>query len=741
MSNDSLSFIPAQVTKPTSLPQEAEGKSCSIAGHRAGKQFLGSKVDESPAVLQETSAKVGTLSEKIPKPPTRPLPPLPTSSRPPIPTKPLPPTPLQSRDTVLSTPASSPPLRTAPPIPDRATKPALKSREEIALSRKIGYMREPTPKVTQVVGRSTLSLSNAEIVDNLKYVLKSDNDKLLSAFSRFLSTKMTPQREGVKQEFLPMLRDELNTRVKEGKISESQIPPQVKQFLEANQTQTEKVPSRPTRNSQNASDKSAQLHSLKTLTTDHVQEQRMKSLLSAKTPQGTAAAVNQSRVNSPVPSENLSPAQMSEKMNLLFKEKNFKEVIKFVFEKPSEKGVTATELLNAYKLKMTSAELFEGIKGRLEDTDASPEEKKALLEFTVNWMTSKTFAEDQPAIKEQLKDIAAFAEVQPDLRVSVGKLTEALNAKQPAVPTETSLKEAKPIDLNRIKKGYPKDLPGKFAEALANQSQLVRQRLDVGELLTKKLEDPESAPIFAAYAAQSNDISYTISHQIVSEADPKKRAKLMSFYAEVAKQATVKGDYNTSFAIYVAFNKSEVSRLKKSEALLNKQTKQTIAELTELFNGNGNYRNLAVAMSTHPAPIPPAFRLGNLLSGARENPLIDQFKMVSQVLTPLVAAKQLPPTHLDANQKNILKMFDLDVMKTPQFEEFVKAAETKAKAQIDKAKDDLEKASAKAATEEEKAQIESQRASLPEYKPKSSREHLGNYLYELSLTTEPRKKV
>ncbi|PJD97857.1 MAG: hypothetical protein CK425_01630 [Parachlamydia sp.] len=717
MSNEGLSFIPAQVTKPTSLPQEVEGKSCSIAGHRAGKQFLGSKVDESPAVLQETSAKVGTLSEKIPKPPTRPLPPLPTSSRPPIPTKPLPPTPSQSRDTILAMPASSPPLRTAPPIPDRATKPALRSREEIVLSRKIGFMREPPPKVTQVVGRSTLSLSNAEIVDNLKYVLKSDNDKLLSAFSRFLGTTMTPQREGVKQEFLPMLRDELNARVKEGKISESQIPPQVKQFLEANQTQTGKAPSRPARNSLHTSDKSAQLHSLKTLTSDHIQEQRKQGLLSTKT-------------------------QMSEKMNLLFKEKNFKEVIKFVFEKPSEKGLTATEFLNAYKLKMTSAELFEGIKGRLEDPGASLEEKKALLEFSANWMTSKTFAEDQPAIKEQLKDIAAFAEVQPDLKVGAEKLAEALNAKPLAVPSETRLKEAKPIDLNRIKKGYPKDLPGKFADALANQSQLVRQKLDVGELLTKKLEDPESAPIFAAYAAQSNAISYTISHQIVSEADPKKRAKLMSFYAEVAKQATLKGDYNTAFAIYVAFNKSEVSRLKKSEALLNKQTKQMIADLTELFNGNGNYRNLAVAMSTHPAPIPPAFRLGNLLSGARENPsILDQLKMVSQVLTPLVAAKQLPPTHLDANQKNIIKMFDLDVMKTPQFEEFVKAAETKAKAQIDKAKDDLEKASAKAATEEEKAQIESQRASLPEYKPKSSREHLDNYLYELSLTTEPRKKV
>jgi len=703
MANEGISsFIPAQVSR--ALPQEEEGKSKSTIGnHRAGKQFLGSKVEESPDSIQETSTKV-----EISKSRTRAL----SLNRLPIPDKPLPPTPTQSRSmtapSIFSSNSASA-TKTAPPIPDRATKPVLKPRG--GLSQKVDHIREPIPKIDHVVQKSTLALSNSEVINKLQYLLKATNDKFLTSFVRIINAPFTPQREAVRQEILPMLKEELDKRVKEGKISQEKIPSQVKEFVnQANADETA-----PT-----TSDKTAQLNSLKNLTSEDIKKERTRSMSQPSqlktSPETATPPSSWTKGVNPDKAANLSPAQAaSVKMDNLLKTKNFKDFVKLIFEKPSGHNLTSIELLNSYKLKMTSSDLFEGVKLRFQDPATSSEEKKALLDFATTWVNNQTFAEDLPSVQNQLKEIVELAESQPALKTHGEKLTQAINKKPPVTIPETKAQAGKPIDLSKIKKGYPKELPQEFADALLKQSQLARQNLDVSELLTKKLEDPKSSPSFAKYAAQSDDISFTISHQIVSEANPKKRATLMNFYTEVANQSAQKGDFNTAFAIFVALNKTEVSRLQKTEGLLSNDTKQSMQKLTELFEGSGNYKNLAAAMAAHSAPIPPAFRLGNMLSGARENALtFDQLKVVSHVLTPLLKAKQQPPPQLDNNQKNILNIFNLKTTNTSQFEKFVKETESKAK-----------------------AQAESEGIA---YKPKALRDHLGAHLYALSLKIEPRKK-
>ncbi|CCB86312.1 RasGEF domain-containing protein [Parachlamydia acanthamoebae] len=262
-----------------------------------------------------------------------------------------------------------------------------------------------------------------------------------------------------------------------------------------------------------------------------------------------------------------------------------------------------------------------------------------------------------------------------------------------------------------------KELTKEIASTLRREADAYFKNLDLHGLATKKIDKKGEVPSYDALANFSQNISFSVGKEILGEKNVGKRAALLSFYAQVGKDACEMGDFCTGMAIYSTLSSTSIDRLKQTANVLSQDGKDANEYLKNVFDPGENFKNLRTAENKFkekgltPLPAPGVLSRAIIIGGS-ENKAENLGEVFEKILKPLVAIKETESTPPIPRNATILKMFSFE--DTKEFNGFIKENIKKLEAQA--------------------KEFGMQQATV-----KTRDEHIKDYLQSLSLKREPRK--
>ncbi|KAK3801999.1 hypothetical protein RRG08_064593 [Elysia crispata] len=201
-----------------------------------------------------------------------------------------------------------------------------------------------------------------------------------------------------------------------------------------------------------------------------------------------------------------------------------------------------------------------------------PELRKDITNLSYNLVTKLT---NLKSYEENLAKIEAEEQRKLDSHViSTTDITEMC-------PSPLALaQQLTHIELERLSMIGPEE----FVQAFAKEKMKSEENGNK-EIFTKSTHNLES------YVQWFNRLSYLVASEITSHAKKKMRVKIIEYFIDVAKECINIGNFNSLMAIIAGMNLSQVTRLKKTWAKVNKDKLKILEHQMDPSNNFGSYRS------------------------------------------------------------------------------------------------------------------------------------------------------